>query len=103
MSRTLVTVTSTESADVTAEADEKLKAFIGSQRVAAQRPEDVSEQRMAIDSLHTEMIHLQEEKNLVAMQVCATCFQYDLLDDIPRILDASPVSLRCFGYQAAHW
>lgn len=60
-----------EFAETTAEADERLKAFIGSQRVAAQRPEDVSEQRMAIDSLHTEMIHLQEEKNLVAMQVCS--------------------------------
>jgi len=57
--------------ETTAEADDRLKTFIGSQRIAAQRPEDITEQRMAIDSLHTEMIHLQEEKNVVASHVCS--------------------------------
>jgi hypothetical protein len=35
-------------------------------------PSQAKEQRMAIDALHADMIHFQEEKNVIALQVTFT-------------------------------
>lgn len=58
-------------ADIKIEADERLRAFVQAWRNEqhSQFPPEAHEQRMAIDSLHADLIHMQEEKNLFAQQV----------------------------------
>lgn len=57
--------------DIRIEADERLRAFVQAWRNEqhSQFPPEAHEQRMAIDSLHADLIHMQEEKNLFAQQV----------------------------------
>jgi hypothetical protein len=59
------------SADIKMEADERLRAFLQAWKYEqhGQLPQEAHDQRMAIDSLHAELIHMQEEKVLFAQQV----------------------------------
>ena len=59
-------------AGIKEEAEEKLRQFLADWQQAPQPlPQAANEQRMAIDALHADLIHLQEEKNVFVFQVCS--------------------------------
>ena len=58
------------------DAEEKLRQFLADwQQVPQPLPPAANTQRMAIDELHADLIHLQEEKNVFVFQVILRLFQ----------------------------
>jgi hypothetical protein len=57
-------------ADIKAECDERLHQFLADwQQAEHPLPPEAHEQHLAIDALHADLIHLQEEKNVFVFQV----------------------------------
>ena len=57
-------------AGIKEDAEEKLRQFLSDwQQTPQPLPDAANEQRMAIDMLHADLIHLQEEKNVFVFQV----------------------------------